>query len=91
MSGPDSGVRQFCIQPDTPVFVAKAAGHQDVALILLREPDEMKEALPPRRAGQIPAYLPTSSTSVARCSLPTPSANMTSLSELSVRRATICW
>jgi hypothetical protein len=41
-----SGVRQFCIQPGTPVFVGKAAGYQDVAPILLREPDEMKEALP---------------------------------------------
>ena len=43
------------------------------------------------RASQYPGYLLTASTSVARCPGPTPSITMTSLSELSVRSATISW
>ena len=46
---------------------------------------------PWRGAAQIPVYPLVASTSVALCSLSTPSTMMTSLSELSVRSATISW
>jgi hypothetical protein len=41
-----SGVRQFCIQPVTPVFVGETAVYQDIAPILCYQPDEIYEALP---------------------------------------------